>query len=170
MTTDDRELLQRLLDVEAIKGLKARYFRTLDEQDWDGFGAVFADDAVLEVPEVGMAVEGRAAIVDSVRAPLTGARTVHHGHMPEITVTGPARAEGVWAMFDLVEWPPGPDGGRVGITGYGHYREAYVRDGDGWRIARLRLTRLRVDPLAAAPPPSGPTTETPTGQERSDGG
>lgn len=33
-------------------------------------------------------------------------RTVHHGHMPEIDITGPDTARGTWAMFDYVEWPP----------------------------------------------------------------
>ena len=51
--TDPAHLLRRLLDIEEIKRLKARYFRTLDHKDWDGFGRVFARDAVLEVPEAG---------------------------------------------------------------------------------------------------------------------
>jgi len=145
---DDRsDQVQRLLDVEAIKQLKATYFRTLDTKDWDGFGAVFASDALLEVPEADMAVRGRDAIVAAVREPLTGTRTVHHGHMPEIEVTGDGTATGTWAMADYVEWPA-TAGGRVGIQGYGHYHEEYVREEGRWRIARSRLERLRVDPLA----------------------
>ncbi len=144
---DETVGVQRLLDVEAVKTLKARYFRTLDTKDWDGFGAVFAVDAVLEVPEADMVVEGRDAIVASVSAALEGARTVHHGHMPEIQITGPDTAVGTWAMADYVEWASGAGGERVGIQGFGHYREAYVRQDGDWRIARSRLERLRVDPL-----------------------
>jgi uncharacterized protein (TIGR02246 family) len=142
-----RDPLQRLLDIEAIKQLKATYFRTLDAKDWEGFGAVFARDARLEVPEADMAVQGRDAIVAAVREPLTGTRTVHHGHMPEIEVAGDGTATGIWAMADYVEWPSAP-GERVGIQGYGHYHEEYVREEGRWRIARSRLERLRVDPLA----------------------
>ena len=40
--------LQQLLDIEAIKQLKARYFRCMDTKDWDGFRDVFTVDAVLE--------------------------------------------------------------------------------------------------------------------------
>jgi uncharacterized protein (TIGR02246 family) len=145
---NDRDRVDELLDIEAIKQLKARYFRMLDHQDWEGFGQVFAREAVLEVPEAGMVEHGRDAIVASVRAPLTGARTVHHGHMPEIEITGPDTARGTWAMFDYVEWPPSASGERVGITGYGHYLEDYVREDGEWRIARTHLARLRVDPLA----------------------
>jgi uncharacterized protein (TIGR02246 family) len=145
MTSED--LVRALGDIEAIKGLKARYFRTLDHQDWQGFGQVFARDAVLEVPEAGMVENGRDAIVEAVRVPLTGARTVHHGHMPEIELTGPDTARGTWAMADFVEWPRSASGDRVGINGYGHYVEDYVRQDGEWRIARTRLERLRVDPL-----------------------
>jgi uncharacterized protein (TIGR02246 family) len=143
----DHEMVHQLLDIEAIKRLKARYFRTLDHRDWDGFGSVFATDAVLEVPEADMVENGRAAIVASVSTALTGARTVHHGHMPEIELTGPDRARGTWAMQDYVEWPSGEAGERVGLTGYGHYLEEYVRQDGEWQIARSRLIRLRVDPL-----------------------
>jgi len=144
---NDRDLLRRLLDIEDIKRLKARYFRTLDHKDWDGFVNVFARAAVLEVPEAALVERGRDAIVASVSKALTGTQTVHHGHMPEIELTGPDTAHGIWAMFDYVEWPPSQGGDRVGLNGYGHYHEEYVREDGEWRIARTRLVRLRVDPL-----------------------
>ena len=139
--------VRRLLDIEEIKRLKARYFRTLDRKDWDGFAGVFARDAVMEVPEAAVVERGRDAIVAAVSAALTGTQTVHHGHMPEIEITGPDTARGTWAMADYVEWPRPEGGGRVGLQGYGHYEEEYVREDGGWRIHRLLLSRLRVDPL-----------------------
>jgi hypothetical protein len=142
----------RLLDIEEIKQLKARYFRAIDSKDWEMFGDVFARDGVLEVPEVHMLVRGRAAVVASVSTPLQGSRTVHHGHMPEIEITGAATARGIWAMFDFVEWPPRRSGDRVGFHGYGHYHEQYVREDGQWRIAHSRLERIRVDPLGAELP------------------
>jgi len=143
---DRDDLLQRLSDIEEIKRLKARYFRCLDQKKWDEWGQVFARGALMELPEADMTVEGRAAIVESVSSALTGARTVHHGHMPEIELTGDGTARGTWAMFDYVEWPPNGDQ-RVGLKGYGHYLEEYVREDGQWRIQRLHLARLRVDPL-----------------------
>lgn len=145
--SDAAEMLRRLLDVEEIKRLKARYFRTLDHQDWHGIASVFAREAVLEVPEAALVAKGREAIVAAVRTPLTGARTVHHGHMPEIELSGADSARGTWAMADFVEWPRAVSGERVGIQGYGHYLEEYVREDGEWRIARTQLARLRVDPL-----------------------
>jgi SnoaL-like domain len=43
--------LQRLLAIEAIKNLKARYFRSVDTKDWDGFKAVFAPDALFDISQ-----------------------------------------------------------------------------------------------------------------------
>lgn len=134
-------------DIEAIKRLKARYFRFLDTKRWDDWGRVFARDVRMEVPEADVDLDGRQAVVENVSVALEGARTVHHGHMPEIELTGPDTARGIWAMFDYVEWPAGEDGARVGLRGYGHYHEEYVREDGEWRIARIRLERLRVDPL-----------------------
>jgi SnoaL-like domain len=142
------DMLQRLLDIEEIKQLKARYFRHMDWKEWDDWGQVFAVDARLEVPEADMVVDGRDNIVAAVSTALTGAITCHHGHMPEIEVTGADRARGTWAMFDYVDWPAGETNPRFGLHGYGHYIEEYVRADGAWRIARSHLRRLRVDPLA----------------------
>jgi uncharacterized protein (TIGR02246 family) len=144
---DERELLQRLVDIEEIKRLKARYFRAVDQKDWDLYGQVFSRDAHLEVPEGGVSEDGREAIVNSVSTVLEGVTTVHHGHMPDIEITGDGTARGTWAMFDYVEFPAGEGGKRVGLKGYGHYIEDYVREDGEWRIKRSELSRIRIDPL-----------------------
>jgi uncharacterized protein (TIGR02246 family) len=143
--------IDRLVAIEAIHQLKARYFRGIDTKDWDLWGDVFTEDATLTIADIGMDMAGRDAIVQGVSGALTGATTVHHGHMPEIKITGPDTARGIWAMYDYVEWPPLEDGSRVGLHGYGHYHEEYVRQDGTWRIARSRLERLRTDSLGADP-------------------
>src|SRR3546814_9905167 len=40
--------------------------------------------------------------------------------------------------------------GLVGLTGYGHYHERYVRQNGEWKIAASRLTRLHLDLQPAA--------------------
>jgi hypothetical protein len=69
--------------------------------------------------------------------------------MPEIELTSERTARGTWAMFDYVEWPEQDDGTRVGLQGYGHYLDEYVREDGDWHIARSRLERLRVDAIGA---------------------
>jgi hypothetical protein len=145
----ERSAAEQLLEIEAIKQLKARYFRYMDTKDWTRFASVFAADAEIDVtddagPEAGL-VSGRDEIAASIERAVGAARTVHHGHMPEIELTGRDTARGVWAMFDYVEWPAGK--GRVGLNGYGHYIESYRKIDGAWRIASMKLARLRVDPL-----------------------
>ena len=84
---------EQLLAIEEIKQLKARYFRCMDTKDWDGFAAVFAPDAVLDVTgETGTdegIVRGNELIAEYVRGHVDPVTTVHHGHMPEIEITSP---------------------------------------------------------------------------------
>jgi len=128
-------------DVEAIKQLKARYFRTMDTKDWAAMRQVFTDDVLVDTTASGGGiVTGADAFVSFLEATLDGAVTVHHGHMPEIEVTSPTTARGVWALQDVIIWP---DGTR--LHGYGHYHETYARAGDEWRIASSTLTRLHMD-------------------------
>ena len=133
----------RLVAIEDIKQLKARYFRTMDQKRWDEMAQVFTNDARMEAE--GYVTEGRDAIIEFLQNVLNQVRTVHHGHMPEIEVTSATSAQGIWAMFDYVEFPS--DGAPQGLKGYGHYEEEYVVEDGAWRIRRLTLTRLRVDPL-----------------------
>lgn len=141
--------VEQLLEIEAIKQLKARYFRLMDNKDWAGFADVFAEDVEVDVMHdptaPGDAIVGREAVVEFIEGAVGKARTVHHGHMPEIELHAPDRATGVWAMFDHVEFQT-PNGPR-GIRGSGHYHEEYVKRDGRWLIFKLKLTRLRVDPI-----------------------
>lgn len=143
--------LRTLEAVEAIRCLKARYFRCLDTKDWNGFAAVFAPGAVMDMAEAAggdplpdATSRGPLDIAAYVRRSVEGMVTVHHGHMPEIEVTSDTTAEGVWAMEDLLRWS-GPDGTTGGLHGFGHYHETYEKVDGRWLIATIRLTRLRVD-------------------------
>jgi uncharacterized protein (TIGR02246 family) len=128
-------------DIEAIKSLKARYFRTMDTKDWAGMRALFTDDVVVVTSESGgNVITGADEFMSFLEPALAGAITVHHGHMPEIKLTSPTTAEGIWAMQDLIRFPNGGD-----LVGFGHYHETYVKLGDSWRISSSTLTRLRLD-------------------------
>jgi len=128
-------------DVEAIKKLKAKYFRTLDTKDWPAYRQVFTDDVVIDTTESGgERITGADAFLAYLRQTLEGATTVHQGHMPEITLTSDTTATGIWALQDLVIWPGG-----MRLDGFGHYHETYVKGAEGWRIASSKLTRLHAD-------------------------
>ena len=133
-------------DVEAIKQLKARYFRTMDTKDWDGMRQVFTADVVMDTTDSGGGlVTGADEFLAFLREALDGATTVHQGHMPEIELTSDTTATGIWALNDIVVWPNG-----MRLDGYGHYHETYEKVDGAWRIKTLKLTRLRMDFIAAA--------------------
>jgi uncharacterized protein (TIGR02246 family) len=128
-------------DLESIKQLKARYFRTMDTKDWAGMRQVFADDVVVDTTSSGGAVTtGADEFIEFLEKTLGDAITVHHGHMPEIELTSPTAATGIWALQDTIVWP---DGTR--LSGYGHYYEDYELIGGAWRITSMTLTRLHMD-------------------------
>ncbi len=128
-------------DIEAIKQLKARYFRLMDTKDWDAMREVFADDVFIDTTDSGgRVVEGADDFMTGLRDLLADVLTVHHGHMPEIELTSETTATGVWSMEDMLRWPNGSE-----LHGFGHYHETYEKADGGWRIKTMTLTRLRVD-------------------------
>jgi uncharacterized protein (TIGR02246 family) len=140
-TVDDSE---RLADVEEIKQLKARYFRCMDTKDWEGFRAVFAPDVTVDISADGMGViAGVDNFLEFLEPILREVVTVHHGHMPEIEITSPTTATGIWAMEDHLQF--GPEETLQELHGYGHYHETYVKLDGRWHIQSTKLTRLRLD-------------------------
>ena len=129
-------------DVEAIRQLKARYFRTMDTKHWDEMRQVFTDDVVMDTTDSGGGViAGADEFMAFLRETLGDVVTVHHGLMPEIQVTSSTAATGTWAMNDLLVWP----NGTRGLVGHGHYHENYEKADGEWRIASSTLTRLHMD-------------------------
>jgi SnoaL-like domain len=141
--------VEHLADIEAIKQLKARYFRLMDAKNWAELGDVFTRDAVAGGG--GTEITSRAAIIEFISTTASDrVRTAHQGFLPEIEIVGPGRARGVWAMSDYFEVrgtePP------VGFQGFGHYEDRYAREEGTWRISATRLTRIKVIPLAGGLP------------------
>ncbi len=134
-------------DIEAIRQLKARYFRSMDTKQWAEMRRVFTDDVVMDTESSGGGIiAGADEFMTFLAKTLDGVITVHHGHMPEIQITSSTTATGIWALQDTLVWP---DGNR--LVGYGHYHETYVKSGDEWRISSSKLTRLHMD---FTPPPA----------------
>jgi ketosteroid isomerase-like protein len=133
-------------ELEAIRQLKARYCRFLDAKDAEGWRSVFSDDLVVLLdmavstggadPMTAPPVEGVDNFVPMVLASLEGAATMHHCHTPEITLSSPETASGIWAMEDWIIFGDGRE-----LHGAGHYRETYEKRDGTWRIKTLHLTR-----------------------------
>jgi SnoaL-like domain len=154
--TDDA--VQELLAVEAIRRLKARYFRLLDEKAWDEFESLFTEDlefyyanpAQQFVPpdaitqSDGRARVGRQQLLTFLRQGEADVVTVHHCLMPDITILGPDEAQGRWSMTDYTRIVL--DGEVSWFRGYGGHEETYIRTTDGWRIKRSVFSRADFDP------------------------
>jgi SnoaL-like domain len=142
------DLTQKLAAIEEIKVLKARYFRCLDAKDWDGWRKlVFCANSEMLVPEAQPEpVIGIDRIITFVEQVLRGTVTIHHGHMPEISIQSDTEASGIWAMEDVIYWPKDrlAQSRYSKLQGYGHYHERYVRESSGWRIQSLLLSRLHI--------------------------
>jgi len=128
-----------LVELEAIKRVKYRYMRTLDQKLWDEMATCFTDDAVAGYSGGKYHYEGREAILEFLSTSM-GADTFHSAHrvhQPEIDLTSATTAVGTWAMDDVVvmtDW-------NLTIRGAAFYEDEYVKVDGQWKIARTGYKR-----------------------------
>jgi hypothetical protein len=141
----------KLLAIEEIRKLKARYFRYLDDGDWEALTALYMPDAVMDISEVLPAgtpehlllVHGADTIVGQTRDLLQGATMVHNGYTHEIDILSDDEATSIWSQEDRAIFPEGvpcPFPFRESHN-FGRYYTRYIRVDGAWRIASLKLTR-----------------------------
>jgi hypothetical protein len=134
MTPDD------LVEIEQIRQLKYRYVRFIDTKRWDDLAELFTADATASYGGGATERAGRDAIMAFLVESMADEEmlTSHKVHQPEITLTGPDRATGVWALDDVVVL------GRLGMTvrGASFYDDRYAKVGGDWRIAHTGYRRV----------------------------
>lgn len=129
-----------LVEIEALKQLKYRYARYLDTKDWESLRTLFTDDAVCDYSNGKYHHEGGDAITAWIQRSM-GAETFlssHKMHHPEITVTGPGTATGIWALDDVVvdtQW-------NIYVRGASFYRDEYVKVDGEWKIKYTSYRRV----------------------------
>jgi hypothetical protein len=124
--------LHALVEIEAIKRLKYRYFRCLDRKRWQELAECFAPDATAAYDGGKYSFQGREAILAFLEAALGPASmiTLHQGHHPEIEITSPTTATGTWYLEDEVI-----DARRnTGLRGAAFYRDEYVKLEGAWKL------------------------------------
>ena len=129
-----------LVEIELIKRVKYAYFRNLDLKQWDEIRELFTEDASASYGGGAYAFEGRDAIVEFFRKAMGRQNFLssHKAHHPEIDLTGPATATGVWALEDIVidlQW-------ELDIHGAAFYEDDYVKVDGAWKIARTTYKRV----------------------------
>jgi hypothetical protein len=136
----DLETQIRVLgDIEAIKKLKAKYWRCIDKKLWDELEDCFVEDAVADYGK-NLNFQGRKAIIQFLKDNLgsDSVITVHQGHNPEIEITSDTTARGIWALHDYLVFQP-----NITINGWGHYEDEYVKQNGEWKKKSIKETRLR---------------------------
>lgn len=135
--------LERLLALEQIKALKARYCRCIDARDWGAWRDCFTTDIAFYLTSKPLV--GVDALVEFGIRYLDRATSVHQVHSPEIEFTSDAEATGIWALHDILIWPAPNMFGVTSMVGYGNYWERYRRVEGTWRIAEVKVSRFHVE-------------------------
>lgn len=164
---ESNQMALRLEDIELIKRLKHKYFRSIDTADLAALRELFTED--IKVDYVGgtyrWQLEGREAMLAAIAQSFNAnAVACHTGHHPEIEVLTDTTAEGIWYLTDIF----------INLatkqltTGSAIYRDQYLKVGGAWKIKVTTYQRVyeRIEPftdpsqikyhyLAQVPPPTG---------------
>ena len=128
-----------LVEIELIKRLKYKYLRCLDQKLWDEMAECFVADATAAYSGGKYSYDGRDAILQFLVKSM-GEDTFlssHRVHHPEIDLTGPTTARGVWALEDVVidtKW-------EITIRGAAFYTDDYVKEDGVWLIQHTGYKR-----------------------------
>jgi len=123
--------MAQLDEIDAIKRLKYKYFRTLDTKKWDEMAECFAEDAKTSYSGGKYSFEGRDTIMSFLKKGLGPHMiSMHQGHHPEIELTSDTTATGIWALQDYVI-----DLKRnTSLFGAAFYQDEYVKVNGEWKI------------------------------------
>lgn len=132
-------------DIEAIKRVQGQYGRAADTRDWDLLRPTVTDDYHCDT---GAGGKGETNGIDAfiARVGTNPAVTVHHAVLPEIELTSPDSATGIWAVHLFAKTPDGS-----AVDAFGHYHNKYQKIDGAWRLSSLRLEWLHREIRRGAP-------------------
>jgi hypothetical protein len=133
--------LQQLTDLEDIRTLKHRYFRGIDTADMALLDGLFTEDVAVDYRGGSYRVNlsGKADMLEFLANSFhSDAVAMHHGHMPEIALTGADSAEGIWYLEDIFINREA----RTHTFGSAIYKDVYRRVDGQWKIARTEYDRV----------------------------
>jgi len=137
---EELEARMRLLeDIEAIKRLKAQYWRSQDQKRPDELAECFCKDALMDFDTEGV-FRGVETIISSYKDSLLQKHllTTHHGHSPEINITSDTTATGKWALrFERINTLK-----NTVTQAAGFYEDEYAKEDGHWRIRVSRFSTL----------------------------
>ncbi len=139
----------QLVEIELIKRCKYKYLRLLDQRRIDELREVMTDDCTASYSDGEYCFDGLDDILDFLVGTIGSAAFLssHTCHHPEIDLTGPDTATGIWRLEDQVVIGDYD----VKINGAAFYEDRYVKTADGWKISHTgyRRTFEEMHPLSA---------------------
>ena len=131
--------VSRLEDIEAIRQLRHKYFRCLDGKLWDEMTECFADDVSATYFNGEFRFNGKDETINFFKMGLTDALVgMHHGHHPEIEITGENTARGTWGLYNYLVDRTNNRGQRIA----GMYQDEYVKVGGQWKIKSIACNQI----------------------------
>lgn len=132
--------MSSLEEIEAIKRLKYKYLRCLDQKLWREIEECFTEDATAAYGDGKYSFAGRDKIIEFLAGALGPKSMIssHRVHHPEIDLTGPSNASGVWALEDTVI----ETNANITIRGAAYYSDEYVKVGGSWKIKSTGYRRV----------------------------
>ena len=142
-TTELEARIRVLEDIEAIKKLKAKYWRCCDQKDWNGLADCFVEDAVGEYGGPDNRFTSAEAIMKWVKDTIgrDSICTVHQGHNAEIDLTGERTAKGVWEMYYYMV----DSEAHLALTMGCFYEDEYAKEKGGWKIRSTKTIPIYME-------------------------
>jgi len=128
-----------LENIERIKQLKSKYFRSIDVRDLDTLESIFAEDATVTFtsPTYEYELNGWEELQHFYGEEFSDTQFgLHHGHLPEISVDGDT-ATGIWYLHDV--YLNLDEGTR--LEGSAIYEDTFTKQGGEWKIQSMDYTR-----------------------------
>jgi hypothetical protein len=136
VTTTMGDLMGALEDIEEIKHVRATYGRAADTRDYELLRTTITDDYTCDTG--GGPTVGAEAFMERVKTNPADMQTAHHALMPEIALTSPTTATGIWAVHIMARF----DDGRA-VDSFGHYHDTYAKVDGTWLLESLKLEWIK---------------------------
>lgn len=140
-----------LREIAAIKRVKTKYFGCCDLHLFDELQECFTEDVKTRYHSGQYAFDGREQLMKFLREAFAATMiTSHHGHMPEVELTSPTTAVGIWAMQDYcIDLAAGTT-----LRGAGYYRDEFVKVDGQWESKLISDDRIYAEIENRADSPS----------------
>ena len=156
--------MNELEERDAIKRLKYRYMRCLDQKRWNELGGCLADEATTSYGDGKYSFKGRDAILKFLSEAM-GADSFHSSHQvhqPEIEFQDASSATGIWALQDTVL----DTKQNFTLRGAGFYDDQYRKIDGEWKIFHTGYRRLYEESESRADVPGLRLTASMWGQHK----